>query len=46
VNASAPITPGTDTDVEVSTVRLAAMMVSTLAMCATVVGAYVAVLSN
>jgi hypothetical protein len=46
VNATAPITPGTDTDVEFSTVRLAAMMAATLALCATVVGAYVAVLSN
>gem|GEM_PF-4684225 len=46
MNATAPITPDTDTDVEFSTVRLAAMVVSTLALCATVVGAYVAVLSN
>ena len=37
----------TDTeDAEFSTVRLAAMMVSTLALGVTVVGAYVAVLSN
>jgi len=46
VNATAPVTHDTDTDVEFSTVRLAAMMVSTLALCLTVVGAYVAVLSN
>ena len=45
VKANAPIAADSD-DVEFSTVRLAATMVSTLALCATVVGAYVAVLSN
>jgi hypothetical protein len=45
VSANAPITNDTD-DVEFSTVRLATMMVSTLALFATVASAYVAVLSN
>ena len=45
VSAKAPNTADSD-DVAVSTVRLVAVMVFTLALCATVVGAYVAVLSN
>ena len=45
VNANAPAAADFD-EVEFSTFRLAAMMLSTLALCATVVGAYVAVLSN
>ena len=45
MTAEAPTTIGSD-DVEVSTARLAGMMVTTLALCATVVGGYVAVLSN
>ena len=44
-SANAPITTVTD-DVEFSRVRLAGMVVTTLALCATVVGGYVAVLSN
>jgi hypothetical protein len=45
VPTNVPTTTDSD-DVEVSTARLAGMMVSTLALCATVVGGYVAVLSN